>query len=508
MREQPLRHRLSVLQGLIKIPCSRVPYFTFIFRHYRKIKEFGKKTHILYSIVFPPGFRLNPNLPSFFTKTLQLQARDLLKVAYVTLDQGWSVLGKADYNLVVVLKQLCERILAANIKPSSPRDRNIIDKLRSVETVFLVLHYDSEFQKSIIEAIQRVLLRDPRYKDEYEQAPELVRKILTQEASLPSLYNLLLGLNMLKYRRLLSLQNILCTTLGNIVNTEEFACQSGVQAKIDGYVEETTTKMSELGEQKNELRRIQKFLPMTDSGEVDFALLKHLYESGTQTSKGFDFANDQENVMVFAPRLIRIFDRTFYPLLYSKVVLSKLGRMSVFSQSFFQAEFPKIRQLIGRLEKHGFTFRNLTRNRYLQLKDQSFSAVTTEFEVIRLIEEGLDSLLAMGKKLAKILTTRRDGSGERSSPLEPVVLQGKSFSLPFRGRTIRSNNLLNGKSVEEALSFASSICFLTPVFFQDQNALDLLGRESEINREIQSHLHALRRIADPESLRSIEEMVI
>ena len=46
------------------------------------------------------------------------------------------------------------------------------------------------------------------------------------------MYNIILGLNMLKHRRYLTMNDLLCTDLGELINTRDFACPPKVKERI------------------------------------------------------------------------------------------------------------------------------------------------------------------------------------------------------------------------------------------------------------------------------------
>jgi hypothetical protein len=52
----------------------------------------------------------------------------------------------------------------------------------------------------------------------------LVKMVLTKDGTMPSLYNYFLGLNMLKYRRYLTMNDLIREDAGPVVDSTEFDC--------------------------------------------------------------------------------------------------------------------------------------------------------------------------------------------------------------------------------------------------------------------------------------------
>ncbi|MBA7538551.1 hypothetical protein ES705_30828 [subsurface metagenome] len=120
---------------------------------------------------------------------------------------------------------------------------------------------------------------------------------------------------------------------------------------------------------------------------------------------------------------------------------------------------------------------------------------------MHVIEECLDYLLGIGKKLSGVLSLREKiGTPEsKSESLDTIILRGKSFSLPYEEEVIKSGTITNGRTVLEALTMVISMSFLAAIFFNDQNTTSLLIHEQEIDQKIRSKLEILERIADPET---------
>ncbi|MBA7630987.1 hypothetical protein ES703_38514 [subsurface metagenome] len=504
-RELPVDYHIARIQQAIKMPLTKYSYWAFLFQEYRKIRDFGKEKHIFYSVFFPPGVRISPELPNYFGKHLLLWAAALVNHVNLALEIGWLYLSRYEYNLLAVLKKLCDKIISTNFIFFKLKDRDLIGKLRSFESLFLILHYRSNFLERIIGSLKTVLKKDPGYEGDFEHTADLVKRILLPDASLPSLYNFFLGLNMFKYRRFLNMKALIRRDLGNVIPAEEFDCSRQIRKKINAYIRKTAESLKNLHEQLHEINSLKSYLTLDDSGEVDLKPLKHFYEAARSRGE-YKFSDDIDNIMVFAPRFLSLFEKSFYSLLNGKVSISGIGKVEIFSRIFFQMEFPGLKNIIDQLEKISFNFSQFPHKRYLLLKSSKKGAISVETKVMQLIDEAVSLLVGIGKQLSRILS-RRQPAAEQSGkpdPLDPIVLKGKSFNLPYEDQIIITKNRWQGKTVLESLSSIIRICFTASVCFYDQHTLALLEREERAAEEIKSMLEVLKRIADPKSFRELE----
>ncbi|MBA7536363.1 hypothetical protein ES705_28626 [subsurface metagenome] len=464
----------------VEIKASHNPrsYLFFLFKEYRNVREFGKKTHIFVSVLFPPMVRLNKDLGTFFAKYLQPAAAELLEILNPVLEIGWLYLHKIDYNLISGLKKLCRKINSTNFKLLNYKDKMLINRLRSLENHFLMLQYRSEYPEKIISACDTVLNKDLNFEADPNNMPGLVRKILAKEVMLPSLYNFLLGLNMLKYNRFFTLSELIRRNSGEIIDSSDFDCELKIYDKIQSYIEESTQNLLLLHEKKKGILKLRDFLPTNENGEADFSRLQFFYDA-FQSKNKYHYVKDKENIVLFTPRFLRLFVHTFEHLLNGKVHLSKVGKVEIFSEAFFQIELSKLPYLIEKMEKLAFSYPTFSRSRYLLIKSTNAGAIAIEAELMHVIEECLDYLLGIGKKLSSVLSLREKiGTSEgKSEPLDTIILRGKSFSLPYEEKVIKSGNITNGRTVLEALTMAISMSFLAAILFNDQNTTSLLIRE-------------------------------
>ncbi|UCF99641.1 MAG: hypothetical protein JSV89_08875 [Spirochaetaceae bacterium] len=500
---QAVRRQFVRIRDAIKAPQKSIPYFPYLLRERGRVREFGRKTHVLSAPLLPPGVRINRELRNFFVQHLQNWSAEISPRLNLIAEHGWLHLTPLQYNLVVLLKVLADKILAFDFVHLNYRDRNLIDKLKRIESLFLMLHYRAVYIDSIFDSILTVYKKQGHKEEEGREIRSLAVRILTKEVSLPSLYNCIVGLNMVKYRRFLSLDDLIQPQLGDSVSAREFNCSIEVRSRIDEYVRKSLDSIKKLHSQLYEVRRLNRYLNYDEQGGIDSSNLRSLYERTVQEEAG-GYETDQGNVLLFAQRLFEAFYRTFLPLLNGKVQIGGIGREAIFSRSFYEIEMARLGTIIERLKKGPFHFRNFPLSQYLQVKEAKIGAIGTETELIQLIDEGIACLADLGKSLARVLGSSVENvEGSAAQPLEPLIFQGKPYSIPCAEQNIRDRSYLEGKTVSEALGDGVSLCFTMGMLFRDRFVYFVLGSARRYEAELQAQLRLLKNLIDPEHYQEI-----
>ncbi|HUI73007.1 MAG TPA: hypothetical protein VL354_20975, partial [Spirochaetia bacterium] len=318
--DQAPRSSATKVGRTIKRPLRSLPHLAYLFREYGKVQEFGRKTHVLEAKILPPGVRMDSSLPSYLAKEVQPSAVELSGRLRPVVEQGWRFLTARQYNLLVLLKRLADRIQAFDFLRVNWRDVNLVDGLRRIETLFLMLHSQADMLESIVDALRVFFERQHRSDEEIVRMNSLVLEILAEDFALPSLYNCIVGLNILKYRRLLTLNDLIREGLGEIVDSRSFDCESHIRAHMDQYIDDTLQSIKTIHEQLQEARRVNSFASIDDQGKVDSSILRRMYES-LDPREIVSFDGDQSNLVLFLSRLMRGFDRVFSPLLNGSCTL-------------------------------------------------------------------------------------------------------------------------------------------------------------------------------------------
>jgi len=492
------RAQVSRISRTIKPAIETRSYIAYLFREYSRVREFGDRTHVLAAGVWPPGITLDMQLTAFLVQQVQVWAGELTGRLAPVLESGWIYLTPRQYNLVALLKRLCGRLQAFDFSRLNLRDRNLIDRLKRIESLFLMLHYNQENLGVILTALRVHHEKQGETQAEVAASHTLVVRLLSEDCTLPSFYNCVVGFNILRHRRLLSLCDLMRPGLGEAVDIVGFDCEPRVQDRIESYLSDTLSSMKDLHGQLQDARRVNRYVVLDDQARPLTSALWDIYKAG-ETREPADFDADQENLVPFLSRLIRGFDRTFSPLLGGSCLLSE-GKATIFARSFFELELTRLRTLAGKLEKDVFHLTRFPLHRYLHLRKTRLEAMANEGEVTELITESMGCLVDIGQTISKVLALRSD-AGETLEPLQPIVLRGKAFSLPHQNERFRAGSPLAGKTVAEALGAAVTVCFTAGMLFQDDFVSMFVGKEMKLEADLRQRMKLIEHLLGPDQYR-------
>lgn len=517
------RANLRRLSRAIKAPIETQPYVTFLLRDYRRVREFGRRTHVLDTRLLPPGIRMDPRSAGFFEIHLKAWTKELSLWLSRVVEHGWLYLTPRQYNLVALLKRLSDRITAFDFEHVNLRDPKLIERMRRIESLFLLLQYTPETASMIHTAIATFCERNHEPEGALERVEMLMEQVLAEDRSLPSLYNFILGLNIVKHRRFLQLPDLMREGLEDVVDARDFDCEPAVRSRVEGYIHEALGSLTSLHGQLQEARRIGSYVAFDDLGKPDPTVLWKVYEAGAGL-KAFDFDADQTNLVLFTTRLLRGFDTVFTPLLNGQCMLVEAGRVQIFSPSFFERELARLRSLADKLETGPFHFANFPLKRFLAIRSERLDAIGHETEVSQLLNEAVGCLVDLGKTITKVLSLRAPlgaapappvapaplapGGPAPTGPLEPPALQAGAFALPHETHHFPSGTPLAGRTVAEALSAAVTACFTTGLLFRDDFLTMFLGREKVLAADLRQRIKLMENLLEPEKFRELSQRYV
>lgn len=493
-RRRPLRYGTAQLSILIKTPRLRAGCLDYVFHHRRRIQGAGRFSAFLTPSLIPARVRILGGLHAFFRNELRPRVSRVLELIEPVLQSAWLVLEKREYNVLVLLKRFCEKARMTNFALISHKDSDFIDKMRAVETLFLALIYDRKNIDSIFEALKIVAQTGEADEAVTQEIGGSVAWLLKGKGAAPSLFDVVLGLNTVKYRRYIKPEDLISHDLGDIVNDRVYAASEDVAEAISVYVERLKKKLDELVRALTEARRLVKHVTVDEAGRVDVRSMRALYEDAATAEGGGGFDADRNDVMALVPHLLKQFLFVFTPLLRDQVSIRTQGRCTVFPHDAFHTEFARLERVVGALEARGRDFRHFSYARYLELHRTRQGATEAEAEVLQIVDESISALLALARGLSPLLPDRNDNSDWSDENEAPVGLFGTP-TVPYAHETIRDDTVIGGKTVEEALRYAVEVCYLAAAHLGDEHVNAYLGKQHTLGDDIVSSLKVLKRFA-------------
>lgn len=487
----------------IKNRLYSAPFFRYLFKERPKIKMFGQKTGILH------GFRVKRDIRAFFISFYQPLLSDCLNLMNQMMGNAWLYLKKKEYNLIVLFRDFCKQVIEMRFTNFNYKDRNCIDQLGKCEDLFLALHYRSEYIDNLVKSVDELIEKNRRNIPDIETLPKLIRKILTAGGDAYTFYNIILCLNMLKYRKYLNLSDLIRMDLGEIIDHDIFVCSEKTQNDIDRFVNETIERLKLLNQEKVEINRLKEFIHTDTEGQIVLDRLRLFYDQ-TFPSRDHTFQQDKDNVIPFTKQYIYLFLSAFEPLLNEKAPVSNLGPVRLFKENSFKEKTTKLAIIQQKIESLAFKLPSFTRKRYLQIKNQNRGAIQTEAEVITLIDEAIEYLLDIGKIVERLLRSYNNEEPCKPGEFTAVDISQvgtKVLVFPFANRLKDSNHPFYDKVLFEILSDLVTATYSFASHLQDLSLLHMLGKEQSIRMEIQSRLEKLERIALSDTYNDVKTLL-
>ncbi len=497
----------------IKKRIFRLPYLLFVFSEFRKIKQFARETRTIVARYFPPRIRVDAELKHRLFLLIQKDASEIFPHLEKLLSSAWQILEKEQYNLIVQFQNLC--IVLANIRFNNLdfNSPHLLDSLLSVERMFLVCYRESGYPEIIINSISELIDKSNYEKDQAEKFEKIVRRILLPEEQQPSLYYMLLASNMVKFRKYLTIQDILNTNTEPVINTFQFDCNEKTRAQIDQFLKEKTELLERHAREKYEIEKVHHFLVQFIQEDredgYDFRILSAFYTALSDKEK-YHFSQDLSKLEVMIPRFVSGFLENFEPFLTHAVKFEKYGLIKVFSPEFINYEVARLRSFLEKFYKELFNCPQISLTRFLNLKKNSKGkgASTAEMNLVQIIEEIGEIFFEIGKKVSEILIhyNHPDSINPNAvfQPLEPSRVMLQNSIIPFWKEEILSDNLLGHKTTRDGIEYIVNLSLMFGILLENQNMFRLLNRKSHVSLEFEELKKIIKRIADVITFEKIE----
>ncbi len=477
-------------QYKIKRPYTENSFFNFLFREYRKIKQFGIMSRILV-VKFLFRVRINPGaLESIYTEYVQKNVQRILSILKPVILTGWRVLDKYEYNCIVTLIEFYQSLMKTEFRNLPCGDRQLLNQFKNMERLFLVLHSDREILEAVFIALQKISDWEPAQDAELKETADHVRSLMYSEDNYPSLYNLILGLNMVRWRRFFILTDLINFNVKSVIPAAVFDCPDKVRIMIRTFIEEQESRLKKLVRERAELSKELSLFPMNTKAEIDYGSLTLFYNQQADTGKAEAFHRDSEQILFFLIRFADIFIKSFRPLLSGMIAFDPPETGIVFPNAFFGSEIDHLNYSLKKLERHTFSYGSISRQRYLEIRETNKTATRLEAEAFSIVNEILVYIHEIARKLSVVLV-----SHGFPGTVPPESGSSAEDSIPYADKIIKSKGVLAGKSVNEALRYTTCIAYSIGLYMADPMVLGIISRAQPLNTEIENILGTLQRIA-------------
>lgn len=500
-------------------------FLQYIFEDIWKIIPFARDTGVIEGHFLFLTIRLSPSIEQ--TMTLSLQKRTLQpldETLSFILRKGWKALSKSHYNLLRLIQDLTRAILAIDFTSLPYQSREIHGVFQEVLPLFCVYIYLDPRLDHTADALRRAYQAMPEIPGSIGMSMSLVKRMVTREGTTPSLWNILRGVQMVRYRRFLEMDDLFSPPGGPVIPEDNFDAPMETQGEIRRYLKELEKALIPLVKKRDKLRRSSlkgsSQTPDTvDDLQLFYDFSDDLSEQASKILKGsqqgirsklpekVDFSHDKSFPLILTLRFSQRCVESLGPLL-SGTVPSSEGIIRLFSQDMFGFYFDKIKPLIPELvrltEERGT---DISMEQWISLNKRTAQQLSEGDRTVKsTLETILQSLTMVRDVLSRVLQSHspRD-DGNPPPPVAPRDLSSQGVSIPYLDGVIEQQDILLGKSVSEALFFAHEVLSQFLSILQPSAGQQIQGGLDDVSDRIAAVVTNISRMGPEAYLRRVRK---
>ncbi|AHC15717.1 hypothetical protein [Salinispira pacifica] len=525
----------------------------YILFDYWKIRKFAASTGLIVSL---PLFRLRiaakpaQNMEQSIIQQLTIPLTARLGVI---LDSAWKYVNKYDYNLIVLLQNLCretEKIRFLNMNTAS---RHSLEGLKHLEPHLLVYYHSPQLVRKTLDVLSYLHDRMEEVKFSQRETRALVEQLIMFNRIHPSLSQLVLAANMVSSRRYLSMKDLINPLDEPLVSEWEFDVDEVRSAAIKSYIDGLDKSLASVYAGYRSMYRMRYFLPRLDPQTPDLSQLQRFITGIIGPERKGRYSDTYSNIPSYVLDFSNLFQQNFEALLCRDVITSESRKRRIFSELVFSDFFSRLRYNIDQLERIRTQVPFFQILRYMELTNSRRRissyvepAGSNETQLLNLIAENLNIFSGMKDRLFSIIHVFADlrgpvqnqaedgnpdspgavtggentGAGPNASDIDGNGLAesledsaedvrgqatGNREALRHRQELIRDDNWTGGKTVQEALRSALVLINLYLYEMQEGSVLAELEEESNLRKKIQDLLTMSYRISTPEQITRLKQ---
>ncbi len=493
----------------IRKHIRRSSYFSFAFYEFANIIGFAKKTGVIDYTIFLPSARVSRSMEPFFNKRVMQNASELLKLLTPVEEKGWAVLTKFEYNLCIELKFLCHKIVELSKDGTRAGDKSFFVKLRRIENQYFTLLFSSSYFDIIKTSIIRFLEVHKDLKENIKFVEGLVASILQPAKAGPSLYDLILGINIIDSARFIGYEDLINKELKAVINNYDYNAPKEVKRQIRQYIESNINALNHLEKQRNDINSIKCFLSIDSDNIVTYDPLDRFFRI-SRLRKTFEEAAPSSNIMEFIDNFLSEFLRSFTDFFVGTIKLEDSGEAAIFDQSCFQdriIELEHITDKFKRLKKvldHMF----IDRSRLVKILNSNITLDVNkskgEVDLIVEIKRISEFIFKFASSLSDMYLNRIKYA-QTTTPITPIALQKGPCTIPHSDKKLFTDDILNNETVTRSIEIIIGLLFSAAHYMENSKIIGLISNEDYIKDETVKIIAILERLANPLEYDNIKE---
>ena len=177
-RIRPLMLPFAALHDLTRLQVRSPSIFGYLMKEHGLLRAFGERTGLLVSSLLPPRPKLLSRLRNVVDEHYVVPAHEFIRVCGAVLEESWRYLGRYEYNLLVVVHRLIDKLRSLRVQGADLRDRNVVERLQAVQSLFVFLRSRDEYLDAIEVALDQVAEREGGPAGAAHQLASYVRMVL------------------------------------------------------------------------------------------------------------------------------------------------------------------------------------------------------------------------------------------------------------------------------------------------------------------------------------------
>lgn len=492
----------------LKKSVSKVNFLTFLLTEFFPIRRFAEETEVLRMQLFPPRIRLSKTCENFFRDEIQKRAKGLMEILLTVEETGWQFLTKYEYNLVMVFKDFCSLIGSLDIEMSRSGEHGLPVKFKRLEKYFLILMSRSEHTAKISSSVEKTLVLSRKFPEVIPAALNSIKNLLTNSLSGPSLYAIILGSNIVEYKRHLTLKDILDTSRRGMINTYDFEAPFEVIKSINIYIDRRLEQLSLIVKERSKIMHLKIYLPH-HQGTPYFEFLCD-FMNRFETPQTVREILNEENALHFSTEYGKIILNLARSLLAGELTAMdknfRLFEPQVFDSILSEMEFTitKLQKVYARDPEL-----RISVTRLAAAQSRILSGIPSdskyEMEVINDIQKAARLFYDLGAALARVLSSPVSAAVSDAPVTVSEERCGKA-TLPCRDCVLQNITGFIGETVLSVFTVLTQSLHLGSLFLSNPEIKSVLDNEDRLQQEYQESHDTLERIAGPDKFAAIRQM--
>ncbi len=476
-------------------------YINFLFRELPRISSFSKKTGVLEYSIFLPSVKISRNMEHFFTKNIRQCAADILKSLTYIEERGWVVLSKYEYNLTVEFKLLCTKILEIAGESIRSSDKHFFTKIRRLEGQFYTCIFNKSHTELLKKSISKILESSKEHNNSTIAVINSVDYILNPSKNGPSLYDLLLGVNIVELNRMISFDDLINKKVKALISNFDYNASLEVKQQIKSTIDSNIAALNHLTKQKADIRKVKGFLSIDSENRVTTDHLDRFFRV-SKLRKTFEEAAPPNDIMEFIENFLTEFLRSFTDFFIGEIQLEDKGMISVFEPLFFQEKIIELEHITDKFKRLRKVLDHMyiDRARLSKILNSNISLDINkskgELDLIVEIKRVSEFLFKLGITLSEMYLNR-DQYTTSTLPVTIISSQKGPCIIPYVNDRVITNDILNSETIDSVFQIIIGILFTAAHYLENQKIIGLLNNEAYINEELAKTSVILERLATP-----------